>query len=136
MVNYKSITCLIVDDLTIMRRYLKNALQDMGFIKIIEAEDGKIAYEKLEKGRIDFIITDWLMHDMDGIELSRHVRTNPNTKDIPILMVTVKDKKKDVEDALQVGINDYIIKPFSIELLKKKINNIFEHLKIEEIISL
>jgi two-component system, chemotaxis family, chemotaxis protein CheY len=126
MENFKSITCLIVDDLAIMRRYMKNTLQGMGFVRIIEAEDGYSALEKLENGRIDFIITDWIMNNMDGLDLARRVRMKPKIKDIPILMVTVMDEKQDVQKALDTGINDYIIKPFTTELFKTKINNLLQ----------
>jgi two-component system, chemotaxis family, chemotaxis protein CheY len=108
---------------------MKNTLQGMGFVKIIEAEDGIKALEKLEKGRIDIIITDWIMNNMDGLEMTRKIRMNPNNYDIPILMVTVMDEKRDVQKALKVGITDYIIKPFTTDLFKNKINKLLEQSK-------
>jgi len=122
--DYKSTTCLVVEDLTIMRRFIRNSLQGLGFMKIIEAEDGVVALQKLEKGKIDLIITDWIMNNMDGLDLARNVRANPEISHIPMLMITVLDDYTDVEKAIRAGINDYIKKPFTTEILKNKIDRL------------
>jgi two-component system, chemotaxis family, chemotaxis protein CheY len=122
--EYLSVTCMIVEDLTIMRRFIKNSLQALGFLKIIEAEDGTVAMQKLEKGTIDLIITDWVMNNMDGLELARQVKANKDLKHIPILMITVLDDKSDVEKALKAGVDDFLKKPFTTEVLKTKIDKL------------
>lgn len=127
MADYKSFTCLIVEDLTIMRRFIRNSLQALGFLKIIEAEDGMVALSKLEKGKIDLIITDWIMNNMDGLDLARKVRSNADLMHIPMLMITVLDDKSDVEKALRSGINDFIKKPFTPEVFKNKIDKLLDN---------
>jgi two-component system chemotaxis response regulator CheY len=107
-----------------MRRFIRNSLQGLGFMKIIEAEDGVVALQKLEKGKIDLIITDWIMNNMDGLDLARNVRANPEISHIPMLMITVLDDYTDVEKAIRAGINDYIKKPFTTEILKNKIDRL------------
>lgn len=121
MKEQKNIIILVVEDLVIMRRLIKNTLNGMGFYSVIEAEDGQQALQKLEKVRVDLIITDWLMNNVDGIELTRKVREMEHVKDVPILMVTALSDEKDVRTALKNGVNDYVVKPFTTLTLKKKI---------------
>jgi two-component system, chemotaxis family, chemotaxis protein CheY len=104
---------LVVDDSPTMRRIVINALKNIGYTDIVEAEDGKDALAKLYSEKIDFIITDWNMPNMTGLELTRAVRSDPNFANIPILMVTTRGMKQDVIEALEARVNNYIVKPFT-----------------------
>ncbi len=108
---------LVVDDSSTMRRIIKNSLQRIGFEDVIEAENGKDALEKISG--IDIILTDWNMPEMDGLEFVKNVRAQ-NAK-IPILMITTNAAKDDIIEALKHGVNNYIVKPFTPETLKEKI---------------
>ncbi len=116
---------LVVDDFSVMRKIVKNTLKEIGFKNFMEAKNGEDAYNILLKGRIDFVISDWKMPVMDGYELLQKVRGNESLKDIPILMVTAETEKDNVLAALKAGVNNYIIKPFSPELINEKINHMF-----------
>ena len=116
---------LVVDDSPTMRRIVINALKNIGYTDIVEAEDGKDALAKLYAERIDFIITDWNMPNMGGLELTKAVRSDPNFANIPILMVTTRAMKEDVLEALQARVNNYIVKPFTPQILKEKIEQIW-----------
>ena len=115
---------LIVDDSATMRRIVLNALKEGGYTDIIEASDGKDALEKLMTDKIDFIITDWNMPNMSGLEFTRAVRSETDIQHIPILMVTTRGVKQDIVEALQARVNNYIIKPFTPQVLKDKIEQI------------
>ncbi|CUU06400.1 two-component system, chemotaxis family, response regulator CheY [Candidatus Thermokryptus mobilis] len=117
---------LVVDDSPTMRRIVINALKNIGYTDIVEAEDGKDALAKLYSERIDFIITDWNMPNMTGLELTRAVRSDPNFANIPILMVTTRGMKQDVIEALEARVNNYIVKPFTPQVLKEKIEQILK----------
>jgi len=119
---------LVVDDSPTMRRIVINALKNIGYTDIVEAEDGKDALAKLYAERIDFIITDWNMPNMGGLELTKAVRSDPNFANIPILMVTTRAMKEDVLEALQAWVNNYIVKPFTPQILKEKIEQILKTL--------
>ena len=119
---------LVVDDSPTMRRIVINALKNIGYTDIVEAEDGKDALAKLYSERIDFIITDWNMPNMTGLELTRAVRSDPNFANIPILMVTTRGMKQDVLEALEAKVNNYIVKPFTPQVLKEKIEQILKTL--------
>jgi two-component system chemotaxis response regulator CheY len=119
---------LVVDDSPTMRRIVINALKNIGYTEIVEAEDGKDALAKLYAEKIDFIITDWNMPNMSGLELTKAVRSDPNFANIPILMVTTRGMKEDVLEALQARVNNYIIKPFTPQILKEKIDQILKTL--------
>ncbi|CUS77299.1 two-component system, chemotaxis family, response regulator CheY [Candidatus Kryptonium thompsonii] len=119
---------LVVDDSPTMRRIVINALKNIGYTDIVEAEDGKDALAKLYAERIDFIITDWNMPNMGGLELTKAVRSDPNFANIPILMVTTRAMKEDVLEALQARVNNYIVKPFTPQILKEKIEQILKTL--------
>lgn len=116
---------LIVDDFSTMRRIIKNLLRDLGFTNTVEADDGRTALPILEKGGIDFLITDWNMPGMTGIDLLKAVRGNPNLSDLPVLMVTAEAKRDQIILAAQAGVNGYVIKPFTAATLKEKIEKIF-----------
>ena len=122
------ISFLVVDDSPTMRRIVINALKNIGYTDIVEAEDGKDALAKLYAERIDFIITDWNMPNMGGLELTKAVRSDPNFANIPILMVTTRAMKEDVLEALQARVNNYIVKPFTPQILKEKIEQILKTL--------
>jgi two-component system chemotaxis response regulator CheY len=123
---------LVVDDFSTMRRIVKNLLRQLGFANIDEAEDGAQAYSKLQGGGYGFVVSDWNMPNMDGLELLKKVRTDPELKDLPILMVTAEAEKDKVITAIQAGVNNYIVKPFTGEVLKEKMDKIFEKLQAQQ----
>lgn len=125
----KDIRILVVDDFSTMRRIIKNLLRDLGFTNVDEADDGKTALPLLKHGRVDFLITDWNMPGMSGIDLIREVRSDPRLAHIPILMVTAEAKREQIITAAQAGVNGYIVKPFTAAVLKEKIDKIFERLQ-------
>jgi two-component system chemotaxis response regulator CheY len=116
---------LVVDDSATMRRIVGNSLKNLGFQDFVEAVDGKDALEKLNSdSEINFVITDWNMPVMSGLELTKAIRASEKFKDIPILMVTTRGVKEDILQALQARVNNYIIKPFTPQILKEKINQV------------
>jgi len=117
---------LYVDDSATMRRIIKNSLNKIGYDDLIEAENGLDALEKIEGIDVDLIITDWNMPEMSGEELVIKLREHPKYKAKPILMVTTRGMKEDVITAVRIGVNGYLVKPFSAELLKKKISDIIK----------
>lgn len=119
---------LVVDDFSTMRRIVKNLLKQLGFENIDEAEDGAQAYTKMKEGGYGFVVTDWNMPNMDGLDLLKKVRSDPAIKDTPMLMVTAEAEKEKVITAIQAGVNNYIVKPFTGEVLKEKMDKIFERL--------
>jgi two-component system chemotaxis response regulator CheY len=119
---------LVVDDFSTMRRIVKNLLKQLGFENIDEAEDGAQAYIKMKDGGYGFVVTDWNMPNMDGLDLLKKVRSDPAIKDTPMLMVTAEAEKEKVITAIQAGVNNYIVKPFTGEVLKEKMDKIFERL--------
>ena len=124
----KNIKILVVDDFATMRRIIKNLLRDLGFTNIVEADDGKTALPILKKGGIDFLVTDWNMPGMTGIDLLKAVRSNPDLADLPVLMVTAEAKREQIILAAQAGVNGYVIKPFTARTLKEKIEKVFERI--------
>lgn len=117
---------LIVDDFSTMRRIIKNILRQLGFNNIVEADDGTAAWDILSKDQIDFIISDWNMPQMTGIELLRKVRASEEFGDLPFLMVTAEAQQENIIEAVQAKVSNYIVKPFTAETLGQKINKIFE----------
>jgi two-component system chemotaxis response regulator CheY len=124
----KNMKVLVVDDFSTMRRIVKNLLRDLGFTNTVEADDGQTALPILEAGGIDFLVTDWNMPGMTGIELLKAVRANPDLVDLPVLMVTAEAKREQIIMAAQAGVNGYVIKPFTAGTLKEKIEKIFERI--------
>lgn len=122
----KDIKILIVDDMSTMRRVIKSILGQLGYTNLEEAENGKEALSKLSHEQYDFVMTDWNMPEMDGLELVKAIRQDPKLKDLPVLMVTAEAKKENVLEALKSGVNNYIVKPFTAETLKEKIEKIFK----------
>jgi two-component system, chemotaxis family, chemotaxis protein CheY len=115
---------LIVDDSPTMRRIVINSLAILGFSKIEEAGDGFEALKKLEVGNIDFVITDWNMPNMSGLDLIKTIRSSERFKDLPILMVTTRGNKEDIIDALKARADNYVVKPFTAQVMKEKIDAI------------
>ena len=117
---------LVVDDSQTMRRIVNNALKGIGYDDIIEAEDGKDAITKLYVEKIDFVITDWNMPNMSGLEFTKAVRADEQFLNLPILMVTTRGMKEDVMEALQARVNNHVVKPFTPQVLKEKIDQILK----------
>ncbi|MDA8090864.1 MAG: chemotaxis response regulator CheY [Nitrospiraceae bacterium] len=118
---------LVVDDFSTMRRIVKNILKQLGFERMEEAEDGQQAYNKLtSEGGFQFVVSDWNMPNMDGLDLLKKVRSNPELKDLPFLMVTAEAEKHKVIEAIKAGVSNYVVKPFTAEVLKEKLDKIFE----------
>lgn len=124
----KDMKILIVDDFSTMRRIIKNLLRDLGFSNTSEADDGQTALPMLQNGNFDFLVTDWNMPGMTGIELLKAVRADAKLKDMPILMVTAEAKRDQIVEAAQAGVNGYVVKPFTAAVLKEKIEKIFERI--------
>ncbi len=116
---------LIVDDFSTMRRIVRNLLKQLSFNNVDEAEDGTVALEKIKSGSYDFVITDWNMPNMNGLELLKAIRSDDALKDLPVLLITAEAEKENVILAAQAGVNDYIVKPFTGDVLQQKINRIF-----------
>lgn len=125
----KDMKILIVDDFSTMRRIIKNLLRDLGFTNTSEADDGTTALPILQGGKIDFLVTDWNMPGMQGIDLLKAVRADPNLASLPVLMVTAESKKDQIIEAAQAGVNGYVVKPFTALTLKEKIDKIFERIE-------
>jgi two-component system chemotaxis response regulator CheY len=124
----KNMKILIVDDFSTMRRIIKNLLRDLGFNNTVEADDGSTALPVLQAGGIDFLVTDWNMPGMSGLELLQNVRSDPNLAKLPVLMVTAEAKREQIILAAQAGVNGYVVKPFTAAVLKEKIEKIFERI--------
>lgn len=125
----KNLKILVVDDFSTMRRIIKNLLRDLGFNNTVEADDGLTALPILKNGGIDFLVTDWNMPGMSGLELLEEVRKDPNLASLPILMVTAEAKREQIIRAAQAGVNGYVVKPFTAAVLKEKIEKIFERIE-------
>ncbi|MGD9731955.1 MAG: chemotaxis response regulator CheY [Desulfamplus sp.] len=121
-----SIKILIVDDFATMRRILKNILKQLGFKNLLEADDGTTAMETLEKNDIDLVISDWNMPKMTGLELLKWVRGNKKYAKTPFLMVTAEAQKQNVIEAVQAGVSNYIVKPFTAEAISEKLKKILK----------
>jgi len=117
---------LIVDDVSTMRRIIKNLLRDLGFNNIKEAADGNTALPMLQHDNVDFLVTDWNMPGMTGIDLLKAVRADEKLAALPVLMLTAESNREQIIEAAQAGVNGYIVKPFTAVTLKEKIDRIFE----------
>ncbi|MGI6369898.1 MAG: response regulator [Ignavibacteria bacterium] len=114
---------LVVDDSPTMRRIVINALKTFGYLDVVEAGDGREGFEKLLSGEeVDFVITDWNMPNMSGLELTRAIRSHDSFKHLPIIMVTTRGLKQDIIEALKARVNNYIVKPFTPAVLKEKLD--------------
>ena len=115
---------LVVDDFATMRRIMKKFLNDLGYTDVTEAEDGETALRILQQGNVDFLITDWNMPGMAGIELLKAARADPALVNLRVLMVTAEDKRQQIVEAIHAGVNGYLVKPFSPDALKERIDQI------------
>ena len=121
----KNMKILIVDDFSTMRRIIRNILKQLEFINVEEAEDGSVAFEKLKDADYDLLITDWNMPNMTGLDLLKAIRANEKLKDLKVLLVTAEAEKENIIQAAQAGANEYVVKPFTADVLGQKINKIF-----------
>jgi two-component system, chemotaxis family, chemotaxis protein CheY len=120
----KDMKFLVVDDFSTMRRIIKNLLHDLGYPNVSEADDGKTALPMLQAGNFDFLITDWNMPGMPGLDLIKAVRADNKLAKMPVLMLTAEAKREQIIEAAQAGVNGYVIKPFTAETLKEKLDKI------------
>jgi len=120
---------LVVDDFSTMRRIVRNLLKELGFTNVDEAEDGVNALQKLRAESFDFVISDWNMPNMTGIELLRQVRADAALRHLPLLMITAEAKKENIIEAAQAGASGYIVKPFTAATLDEKLNKIFQSMQ-------
>lgn len=116
---------LVVDDFSTMRRIVRNILRQIGLNNVVEADDGTTAWDVLNREKIDFIVSDWNMPKMTGIELLRKVRGSEQFADIPFLMVTAEAQQENIIEAVQAKVSNYIVKPFTADTLQQKIDKIF-----------
>jgi two-component system chemotaxis response regulator CheY len=125
----KNIGILLVDDMEPVRRSVKSILKQAGFINIAEAENGTVALRKLKDDyNVKLVLTDWNMPTMNGITFLRLIRADADLRKIPVIMVTAETEEDHVAEAIKAGINDYILKPFTAEVLLDKIDRIFQRL--------
>ncbi len=117
---------LVVDDFSTMRRIVRNLLKELGFSNVDEAEDGVVALSKLRSTNFDFVVSDWNMPNMTGLDLLKEIRGDANLKHLPVLMVTAEAKKENIVFAAQAGASGYIVKPFTAATLEEKLNKIFQ----------
>lgn len=117
---------LVVDDFSTMRRIVRNLLKELGFTNVDEAEDGIAALAKLRSSNFDFVVSDWNMPNMTGLDLLKEIRSDANLKHLPVLMVTAEAKKENIVSAAQAGASGYVVKPFTAATLEEKLNKIFQ----------
>ena len=120
----KDLRFLVVDDYSTMRRIVKNLLHDLGYPNVAEADDGKTALPMLQGGGYDFVVTDWNMPGMPGLDLLKQVRADAALAGMPVLMLTAEAKREQIVEAAQAGVHGYVIKPFTAATLKEKIDKI------------
>ena len=129
--DFSNYTALVVDDFSTMRRIVNNLLRQAGFGQVIEAEDGVDALRKLEHGNFKFIISDWNMPNMTGLELLKAVRASPHLMHLPFLLITAEARKENIIDAAQAGADGYIVKPFTAAVLSETIEAILRRKGLE-----
>jgi two-component system chemotaxis response regulator CheY len=124
-----SLRFLVVDDFSTMRRIVRNLLKELGYTNAEEAEDGAVALNRLKTEKFDFVVSDWNMPNMTGIELLKSIRAEPALKTLPVLMITAEARKENIIEAAQAGANGYIVKPFTAATLDEKLTKIFKTLE-------
>jgi len=124
----KNMRFLVVDDFSTMRRIVRNLLKELGFTNVDEAEDGQVALHKLKTQPYDFVVSDWNMPNMTGIELLKAIRADAQFKGLPFLMITAEAKRENIIEAAMAGASGYIVKPFTAATLEEKMNKIFQSL--------
>lgn len=117
---------LVVDDMATMRRIVKNILKQLGFANVEEAENGQEALQKLRADTFGFVVSDWNMPVMTGIDMLRAIRADDKLKTIPVLMVTAEAQQANLVEAIQAGVSNYIVKPFTAETMQEKLGKIFK----------
>ena len=132
MVIDKNINILVVDDFSTMIRIVTNLLKELGFSNIDDANDGSKAWPMIQTGKYDFIVSDWNMPEMTGIELLRKVRAHKDFSDMPFMLITAEQKRSQILEAAQSGVDGYIVKPFTAATLKEKIDKIAERKNLEK----
>ena len=120
---------LVVDDFSTMRRIIRNLLKELGYTNVDEAEDGVMGLSKLRTEQFDFVVSDWNMPNMDGLEMLKNIRADPALSKLPVLMVTAEAKKENIIAAAQAGASGYVVKPFTAATLDEKLSKIFEKLE-------
>jgi two-component system chemotaxis response regulator CheY len=128
MMADKNLKFLVVDDFSTMRRIVRNLLKELGYNNVDEAEDGAQGLQKLKNGQFDFVVSDWNMPNMDGLQMLQAIRADPTLAKLPVLMVTAEAKKENIIAAAQAGANGYVVKPFTSATLDEKLTKIFEKL--------
>lgn len=124
----KGMKILVVDDFPTMRRIVRSLLKELGFSNVEEAEDGQEGLQKLAGGEFEFVVSDWNMPNLNGLDMLKQIRADGALKSLPVLMVTAEAKKENIVAAAQAGANGYIVKPFTAATLEEKLNKIFEKL--------
>lgn len=124
----KNMRILVVDDFPTMRRIVRSLLKELGFTNVEEAEDGQEGLTRLREGGYDFVVSDWNMPNLDGLEMLKIIRADDALKALPVLMVTAEAKKENIIAAAQAGANGYVVKPFTAATLEEKMGKIFEKL--------
>lgn len=127
-----SLRFLVVDDFSTMRRIVRNLLKELGYTNTEEAEDGSVGLNRLKSEKFDFVVSDWNMPVMTGIEMLRKIRADPDLKSLPVLMVTAEARKENIIEAAQCGANGYIVKPFTAATLDEKLQKIFKALEAKK----
>ncbi len=120
---------LVVDDFPTMRRIIRNLLKELGFTNVEEAEDGVAGLDRLKSGGIQFVVSDWNMPNMTGIDMLKQIRADEQLKHLPVLMVTAEAKKENIIEAAQAGANGYVVKPFTAATLDEKLKKILTNLE-------
>jgi two-component system chemotaxis response regulator CheY len=124
-----SLRFLVVDDFSTMRRIVRNLLKELGYTNVEEAEDGQVAFNKLKAQKFDFVVSDWNMPNMTGIELLKSIRADEQLKHLPVLMITAEARKENIIEAAQNRASGYIVKPFTAATLDEKLAKIFKTLE-------
>ena len=124
---------LVVDDFSTMRRIIRNLLKELGFTEVDEAEDGNVALSRLRSEKFDFVVSDWNMPNMSGIDLLKAIRADASLKHLPVLVITAEAKKENIIEAAQSGASGYIVKPFTAATLDEKLNKIFKTMAGQEV---
>ena len=124
-----SLKYLVVDDFATMRKVVRSTLRELGIENLDEAEDGQQALSILKKGGFGFVVSDWNMPNMQGIDLLRAIRADPDLRRIPVLMVTAENKRENILEAAHAGVNGYIVKPFTADTMREKLEAIFARLQ-------
>jgi two-component system, chemotaxis family, chemotaxis protein CheY len=120
---------LVVDDFSTMRRIVRNLLKELGYTNVEEAEDGAVALQRLRGDHFDFVVSDWNMPNMTGLQLLQAIRADAALKSTPVLMITAEARKENIIEAAQAGANGYIVKPFTAATLDEKLAKIFKNLE-------